>query len=97
MSTITDNSETMKLFRSPPVQPDRADGKDIGLWGPKVQKAFAAMGAIGFAEADAAAMLDNDWRVANEFDAKNTAAGRRRLAARPLGSAAPQPSASGRR
>ncbi len=43
---------------------------DIGLWGPKVQEAFAAMGTIGFAETDAAAMLDNDSRVADEFDAK---------------------------
>ena len=28
------------------------------------------MGAIGFAETDAAAMLDNDSRVAGEFDAR---------------------------
>ena len=28
------------------------------------------MGAIGVAETDAAAMLDNDARVADEFDAK---------------------------
>jgi hypothetical protein len=36
----------------------------------RVQEPFAAMGAIGFAKTDAAAMLDNDARVADEFDAK---------------------------
>ena len=44
--------------------------KDIGLWSPKVQAAFSAMGAIQFADVDAKAMLDNDQRVADEFDAK---------------------------
>src|SRR6266852_6049196 len=67
---ITDNSETMKLFRSRLFSRIVPTVKDIGLWGPRVQEAFAAMGAIGFAETDAAAMLDNDARVADEFDAK---------------------------
>ena len=56
----------MNLFRSriaPTVE-------DIGLWGPRMQEAFAAMGAIEFAQTAAAAMLDNDARVADEFDAK---------------------------
>ena len=44
--------------------------RDIGLWSPKVQAAFSAMGAIQFAELDAKSMLDNDQRVAEEFDAK---------------------------
>ncbi len=44
--------------------------KDIGLWSPKVQAAFSAMGAIQFADVDARAMLDNDQRVAEEFDAR---------------------------
>ena len=43
--------------------------KDIGLWGPRVQKAFADMGAIEFAEIDGEALLENDNRVAEEFDA----------------------------
>jgi len=42
--------------------------RDIGLWGPRVQQAFAAMGAIEFATVDAATLLDNDARVADEFD-----------------------------
>ncbi len=44
--------------------------KDIGLWGARVQEAFAAMGAIEFAAVDAAALLANDARVAEEFDAR---------------------------
>ena len=43
--------------------------KDIGLWGTPVQKAFADMGAIEFADIDSDALLDQDNRVAEEFDA----------------------------
>jgi hypothetical protein len=35
-----------------------------------VREAFAAMGAIEFAQVDAAAQLENDARVAEEFDAR---------------------------
>jgi hypothetical protein len=44
--------------------------RDIGLWSRKVQEAFAEMGAIEFATVDAAALLENDARVADEFDAR---------------------------
>jgi hypothetical protein len=67
---ILDHSETMQLFRSRLFTRIVPTVKDIGLWGPKVQEAFAAMGAIEFAKTDAAALLDNDARVAEEFDAK---------------------------
>jgi len=67
---ITDNSESMKMFRSRLFSRIVPTVKDIGLWGPKVQEAFAAMGAIDFAKTDAVALLDNDARVADEFDAK---------------------------
>ena len=43
--------------------------KDIGLWGPRVQAAFADMGAIEFASIDSEQLLENDNRVAEEFDA----------------------------
>src|SRR5712672_706076 len=67
---ITDRSEAMNLFRSRLFSRIVPTVKDIGLWGPKVQEAFAAMGAIDFAKTDAVALLDNDARVADEFDAK---------------------------
>ncbi len=67
---ILDRSETMQLFRSRLFSRIVPTVKDIGLWGPKVQDAFAAMGAIDFAKIDAAALLENDAKVAEEFDAK---------------------------
>jgi hypothetical protein len=45
--------------------------RDIGLWGPRVRKAFVDLGAIQFADRDSAAMLEEDNRVAEEHDAKN--------------------------
>ncbi len=67
---LVEESESMKVFRSRIFSRIVPTVKDIGLWGPKVQEAFAAMGAIEFAQTDAAALLDNDARVAEEFDAK---------------------------
>jgi hypothetical protein len=67
---IVDESEPMKIFRSRIFSRIVPTVKDIGLWGPQVQEAFAAMGAIEFAKVDAAALLENDARVAGEFDAR---------------------------
>jgi hypothetical protein len=44
--------------------------KDIGLWGARVRRAYEDMGVLEFAEVDSAAILENDNRVAEEFDAK---------------------------
>ena len=44
--------------------------KDIGLWGNRVRRAYEDMGVMEFADTDAAAILENDNRVAEEFDAK---------------------------
>ena len=46
--------------------------KDIGLWGSRVQKAYADMGVLQFADVDAEALLENDARVALDFDARRT-------------------------
>jgi hypothetical protein len=45
--------------------------KDIGLWGPKIRKAYETMGILGFAEVDVQAMSDQDEQVAREFDARH--------------------------
>jgi hypothetical protein len=63
-------SETMKLFRTRLFSRIVPTVKDIGLWGPRVQKAFADMGAMEFADVDSEALLENDNRVAEGFDAK---------------------------
>lgn len=44
--------------------------EDIGLWGARVQKAYTDLGVMEFAQVDAAAMLENDNRLAQEFDAR---------------------------
>ena len=44
--------------------------KDIGLWGPRVQKAFAEMGVMDYAKIDVAEVLANDGKVADDFDRK---------------------------
>jgi hypothetical protein len=66
---VTMTSETMRLFRRRLFSRIVPTVKDIGLWGKGVQKAFADMGAIEFADVDSEALLEDDNRVAEEFDA----------------------------
>ena len=47
--------------------------KDIGLWGPKVTKAFEDMGVLGFADTDLDAEIANDERTAEAIDAERLA------------------------
>jgi hypothetical protein len=42
--------------------------RDIGLWSERVQRAYADLGGIHYADTDAQAMLDDDARVAEDFD-----------------------------
>ena len=42
--------------------------RDIGLWSPRVQKAFTDMGVMKYATTDAEAMLEKDSQIAEEFD-----------------------------
>jgi hypothetical protein len=64
----------MKQFRTRLFSRIVPTVKDIGLWGPTIRAAYADMGVLDFAEVDADALLANDAKVADEFDA------RRRLA-----------------
>src|SRR5215831_12355971 len=63
-------SDQMRQFRTRLFTRIVPTVKDIGLWGARVQKAYADMGVLDFASIDAEAMLDNDNRVAEEFDAR---------------------------
>src|SRR5690242_13959809 len=63
-------SESMAQFRTRLFTRIVPTVKDIGLWGSRVRPASEDMGVMEFAEVDAAAILDNDNRVAEEFDAK---------------------------
>jgi hypothetical protein len=48
--------------------------KDIGLWGPRVRKAYSDMGVLEFAEIDMDEMAARDQAVAEEFDRASGAA-----------------------
>ena len=63
-------SDTMKQFRRRLFTRIVPTVKDIGLWGSRVRRAYDDMGVMEFADTDAAAILENDNRVAEEFDAK---------------------------
>jgi hypothetical protein len=66
-------SQGMREFRSRLFSRIVPTIKDIGLWGPKIRRAYANMGIIGFADIDAEALTQQDERVAAEFDARSAA------------------------
>ena len=67
-----DQSENMRGFRSRLFSRIVPTIKDIGLWGPKIRRAYSNMGIIGYADVDLDALMKDDQRVAEEFDARQT-------------------------
>jgi len=65
-----ENSPTMQMFRTFLFQRIVPVVKDIGLWGPRIQKAYTDMGVIGFADLDINALHDQDDSIAKDFDAR---------------------------
>ena len=65
-----EGSEQMRQFRSRLFSRIVPTIKDIGLWGPKIRRAYSNMGIMGFADVDAAALMANDEKVAEDFDAR---------------------------
>ena len=51
--------------------------KEIGLWGPRIRKAYEEMGIMGFADVDATALSAQDERVAEELEARLAGSARR--------------------
>jgi hypothetical protein len=64
----TDSSKWMKDFRSYLFTRIVPNIKQIGLWGPRIRKAYSEMGIMGLADVDAEALQRDDERVAEEFD-----------------------------
>ncbi len=64
-----ENSESMKMFRTALFSRIVPTVKEIGLWGPRIRKAYEDMGIMGFSQVDAEVMSKNDERVAEAFDA----------------------------
>ena len=63
-------SERTKLFRTRLFTRIVPTIKDIGLWGPRIRKAYADMGVMAYADVDAEGLLAKDEQVAAEFDAR---------------------------
>ena len=64
------NSGAMQSFRSRLFTRIVPILKEIGLFGPKVQKALGDMGVMEYAKIDVEKLLGNDLKVAEDFDAK---------------------------
>ncbi|HEX9888026.1 MAG TPA: ferritin-like domain-containing protein [Nitriliruptorales bacterium] len=62
------NSESMALFRKALFTRVVPCVKDIGLWGPRVRKAFADMGVIELADVDLDQLIEQDENIADEMD-----------------------------
>ncbi len=65
-----DRSEMMRVYRTNLFTRIVPTMKDIGLWGPRIRKAYADMNIIGFAETDVEAMSASDERAAEELEAR---------------------------
>jgi hypothetical protein len=66
-----DQSEFMRIYRSKLFTRIVPTMKEIGLWGPRIRKAYADMGVMGYAETDLEALSEEDQRVAIEFDRRH--------------------------
>ena len=62
------NSGVMQAFRTRLFTRIVPILKDIGLFGPKMRKALGDMGVMEYAKIDAGAILENDAKVADDFD-----------------------------
>ena len=67
---VLDQSEGQIRFRKRLFSRIVPTVRDIGLWSEKVQKAYTELGGMQYANIDAQEMLDNDAKVAEEFDRK---------------------------
>ena len=62
------NSELMRSYRSALFTRIVPTIKEIGLWGPRIRKAYAEMGILGFADVDGEALAMQDESIAERFD-----------------------------
>jgi hypothetical protein len=67
-----DRSEMMRIYRSSLFTRIVPTIKEIGLWGPRIRKAYADMGILGFADTDVEALGENDEAVALDFDRRRS-------------------------
>jgi hypothetical protein len=65
---FTENSEIQQQFRALLFSRIVPCVKDIGLWGPKVQQAYAGMGVLDAAKIDLEALMASDEAIAEQVD-----------------------------
>ena len=61
-------SKLMREFRSALFTRIVPMMKDIGLWGPKIRKAYEQMGIIGYGDTNVEQLSENDQLVAEQFE-----------------------------
>ena len=66
----TDHSELLRMYRSSLFTRIVPAMKEIGLWGPRIQKAYSDMGILGFADVDLDALSTHDELRSEEFDSR---------------------------
>ena len=64
-------SEIQKLFRTMLFQRIVPVVKDIGLWGPKIRKAYEEMGVLHYADQDLDALAKQDEEIAKDLDVRH--------------------------
>jgi hypothetical protein len=70
VAQYVEQSDTLRTFRSYLFLRIVPVLKDIGLFGPKIVKAFGDMGVLSFADSDLDGEMAHDETVAEEFDAQ---------------------------
>lgn len=65
-----DHSELMRVYRTSLFSRIVPTIRDIGLWGPRVRKAYEDMGILGFADGDVERMSQSDEEIARGLDAR---------------------------
>jgi hypothetical protein len=73
MHQISEQSAYMQAFRNLLFSRIVPCVKDIGLWGEKVQKAYADLGVLDFAGFDLDALMGQDERMAESLDSERAA------------------------
>jgi hypothetical protein len=70
---FSENSPTQQAFRQLLFTRIVPCVKDIGLWGPKVRRAYADLGVLGAADTDLDALMRDDEDIADQMEAEHAA------------------------
>jgi hypothetical protein len=70
---FTENSPVQQMFRTLLFSRIVPCVKDIGLWGPKVQHAYADLGVLDAAKSDLEALMRDDEEIAERMDREQVA------------------------